>query len=206
MRCHVIMAPLAADADQLLGSFRCSTLEEATKRGTLVTDIGQFVFKNLTMVIACSAQARDHVASLPWIQEMLDPSHSETFVGVGTNGADFSTLAQNDTSNCFVSTGEDEVDHIVNHTQFYTSLRLFEDIRCVRIVYQSADTEGVPKEVIITIDSLWRKAWVAQLSACKCLQWLIAQTTHMIHKPRKVKEGMWDFIPALQAMRAELFP
>ena len=58
-----------------------------------MTDIGQFVFKNVTMVIACSTQAQEHVASLPWIKEMLDGSRIESFVGVGTNEADFSTLA-----------------------------------------------------------------------------------------------------------------
>ena len=58
------------------------TLEEAIKRGTLVTDIGKFVFKNVTMVIACSAQAQEHLANFPWIKEMLDASHIESFVGV----------------------------------------------------------------------------------------------------------------------------
>ena len=44
----------------------------------------------------------------------------------------------------------------------------------------------ISKKVVV-IPELWRKAWVAQLSACKTLQWLIAITTGVVRKPRRSK-------------------
>ena len=71
--------------------------------------------------------------------------------------------------------------------RFYRDeLALFEGVTGVYIEVNGAEAVYVP------IGELWSKAWVRQLNACKCVQWLCAIATGEIHKPRGDKEdGVW---------------
>ena len=70
-----------------------------------------------------------------------------------------------------------------NFTPFYTSLNLFCNINEVRVSFRTEKQTYIEK---VCIPDLWRKGWVAQLSACKALQWLIGMTD-TVRKPRMGK-------------------
>jgi len=125
----------------------------------------------------------------------MDPSVEETWVGVGTNGAG------NADTDISVEDGQ-EVEESTggkSFTDFYKDLQVFVDIEAVTIHWQSAEGRGGATRV--PIEPLWHKAWVKQLSACKTLQWLVAQTgKRTVGKPRKDKpKEVVDFASALSS-------
>jgi len=132
----------------------------------------------------------------------MDPSVEETWVGVGTNGADFARLVQGSADTDISVEDGQEIGEITggqSFTDFYKDLQVFADIEAVTIHWQSA--AGRTGATRVPIEPLWRKAWVKQLSACKTLQWLVAETgKKTIGKPRKDKpKEVVDFAGALSS-------
>ena len=185
------MLPIVADSDQIIETFTKPTLAQAAKSGVKITDIGQFVFKNCTIVLAQGSESGRFLGRMPWIREMVDPQVGETWVGVGTNGADFSLLAQRSAAHT-VASFDGDVPSDVNHTEFYNELKMFEGATSVHFAIEDEDT-GRTFPVVVELPASWTKSWIKQLSACKALQWLIAQDQSVISKPRGTKEDAFNF-------------
>ena len=186
---------IGADAGPLVDSLQLDTLFAVSTASKNLTDVGQFVLKNIINTLALCPQALLHKDQFPWLAEMLDDSVLESWVGVGTNGADFSTLAQGVHAHASLASADDDHDddQIVDHTTFYAQLNLFRDVSRIKCVV--ADENGSTQDVGFEIPALWRKAWVGQLNACKCLAWLIALSCHTVARPRRIKPTSFDFLP-----------
>lgn len=69
-------------------------------------------------------------------------------------------------------------------TAFYKTLNLFNGIGAIRVVW--ASEAGQTGHTLLEVPKIRRKAWVGQLSACKAMQGLLAQT-------RRIEEGSIRF-------------
>ena len=83
-RNHNLVNPVAVDADQLLKALSKRTFVEAARAGMEISGFGEFVWKNISIVVATSLQVCFDV--LPWAREFLSPDVEEAFVAAGTNG------------------------------------------------------------------------------------------------------------------------
>ena len=112
-------------------------------------------------------------------------------MGIGTNRKKFTDLAED--KGCrevFADAAEvDESKEPLDYTTFYTTLGLG-----VRVVWECPAMGR--KTTDITVPKMWRKGCVAQLSACKCLQWLVAITNGFVANPRLKKSSAFWFASA----------
>ena len=195
-RNHDLIAPVASEGDELVEALTRNTYSETVQAGLKFKGFGQFVVKNITNVLSMSRQAGGFQAHFKWLPEMLCNDVPETFVAIGTNGAEFSRLASG-ASSCDVAC---ECELPPSASAFYKSLDLFKNVTAIAVDWESGDKTGTCE---FTVPPLWRKGWVAQLSACKALQWIIAGASGRIAKPRRVKPGPYDFKPAIAKFRAQ---
>ena len=146
-------------------------------------------------MLATSKQAAEYMDEMPWIKELVGDV-PESVVGIGTNGKEFADLAQGKGCHEVLADAADvdEFKEPLDYTTFYTTLGLFEGIGTVRVVWECPAMGR--KTTDITVPKMWRKGWVAQLSACKCLQWLVAITNGFVAKPRLKKSGAFWFASA----------
>ena len=196
IRNHELIGAIAADGPRLVDAMRKHTFKETVQAGTTITSFGQFVWKNVCTVFATSKQASLFLEVAPWVSEYICRS-AETFVGVGTNGAAFVDLSiGSGPEDMYEESGD--VDMSKDYTAYYTSLQLFADVADVRVLLKHED--GSMQSVPFSVHAWWNKGWVAQLSACKTLQWLKTLAVGYIGKPRFVKpsslrgaDGLKDF-------------
>ena len=66
-----MVAPLCSDAKLILGAAGQKSFKLATKPGTTITDVAQFVWKNISTVLATSKQAAEYMYEMPWIKELV---------------------------------------------------------------------------------------------------------------------------------------